>query len=89
MRKRTQHLQAAVDMANRMLADSTCSAETRRGIIALTDSMLFAAGQYRGFSYLTQNEVPEGQEPGIRRHPDSTTDVAWNEYPDETRRHYY
>lgn len=50
------------------------------------EAILTESGNYRGFRYLNQSEVPEGELPGIEM-PDPFDGGAIN-YPDEYRRHY-
>jgi hypothetical protein len=89
-KKRPQHLEAVVDIANRMLRNSTCSKEVREGIIALTSGVLHASDTYRGWRHLDATEVPEGHLPGIVRNVrDVNTTNAPHDFPDETRREYY
>lgn len=55
-----------VEKANQMLKDSTCGPEGRGGIMTFIESILHETGNYSGFRYLQQNEVPEGHYAGIR-----------------------
>jgi hypothetical protein len=68
--------------ANRILSQSTCNPERREGVIALLEHVLTQTGNYHGFRYLTADEVPLGELPGIVR----TSGEA--RFPDETRRYY-
>ena len=54
---------------NQVLADSTCSADHRRGLMAALETVLHDTGNYRGFRYLTHTEVPVGHKPGINVSP--------------------
>ena len=82
---------------NAMLATSTCVPAGRAGMAAVLEKVLMESGQYAGFRCLTQDEVPEGQLPGIRDlDPNATYDRATSRYTDgrfdftdETRRCYY
>lgn len=71
---------AKVNHLNRV---STCSPETRQGWNTLLGGMLHSIGRYAGFSYLTDKDVPAGEEPGIR------FGGGGREFPDETRREYH
>lgn len=75
-----------VKNVNRMLRESTCDAKVREGMIAVLESTLHATGQYNGFGYLTQEEVPPGENAGILKTGDMNRPVV---FPDETRRFYY
>ena len=51
---------------NRMLKDSICESNIRRGMIEALTTVLFSTDNYKGFRYLQEHEVPFGQKPGIR-----------------------
>lgn len=85
MPRKTVAVARAITVANNMLRQSTTAPAGRRGVIVLLETLLHETGNYRGFGYLTANEVPAGHVPGIIR---GVTN-AENTYPDETRRHYY
>jgi len=55
--------------ANETLASSTGSADQRQGIMWAIEHVLLDTGNYRGFRYLTANEVPAGHVPGINISP--------------------
>ena len=42
-----------------------CSVDTRQGLINSLEYVLHASGNYYGFRYLFQAEVPTGELPGI------------------------
>jgi hypothetical protein len=50
---------------NDMLMHGYSSREERIGMIQVLENILFATGNYRGYRYLTQREVPAGELPGI------------------------
>jgi hypothetical protein len=52
-------------MVNETLAKSTCSADMRQGMITILEDILFRTGNYKGFQFLMQNQVPVGEKPGI------------------------
>jgi len=54
------------DTINKLLATSYCSPDTREGMISALTELLCATGNYKGFRYLTESEVPFGLRPGIR-----------------------
>lgn len=58
---------------NKMLANGTTTPEFRKGLMFALESVLFASNRYKGFRYLTKNEVIVAQSltkeevlPGIR-----------------------
>jgi hypothetical protein len=66
------------------------SPERRQGHIDVIAHILFSAGCYGGFQYLTQDEVPAGELPGIRFSGD-TSDIPKEELfkdTDSTRVRY-
>jgi hypothetical protein len=63
---------------------STCPADIREGWNSLLEEVLHSTGNYAGFGYLSANDVPEGEKPGISHDGDFTP-----RFPDETRRVYY
>ena len=65
--RKTITIAKLVDMANTMLATSTCGPDQRWGVIILLEKTLLDAGVYNGFSSLTEAQVPAGELPGIRR----------------------
>ena len=82
-KKKTVKVKDLVDLVNSKNRKSTCSAEKRAGWNAFLENVLYETGNYEGFAYLSQSDVPEGQEPGI----------VWvdseRRFPDETRRVYF
>ncbi len=78
---------------NDMLRLSTVSRDVRRGMQTAIEEILYMTGNYKGFRYLDQTEVPEGQRPGII--PGSKTDpnrpgvILDNQFPDDSRVEYY
>ena len=64
-KRKTISVDLVVDKANAMLATSTCSAEVRQGVINLLEDILMETGNYKGFRYLLQDEVPAKQLPGV------------------------
>lgn len=84
MTRKTVEIQALKDKVNGMLKLSTCSREGRLSLDCLLSSVLSDAGQYKGFRYLTEEEVPEGQLPGIRA--GLYIDTV---FPDDSRKHFY
>jgi hypothetical protein len=67
---------ARVNARNRC---STCPAETRQGWNSLLEEILAATDNYAGFGFLNENEIPQGEKPGI---------AGNGTFPDESRRTY-
>ncbi len=65
MTKKTISVNEVIDRANKMLSESLGDSASREGIMMLTENILHATGNYRGFRYLIKNEVPDGRKPGI------------------------
>lgn len=51
---------------NRMLKESTCKPEIREGMKAVLEIALHQAGVYKGYKYISTDQVPHGQKPGIQ-----------------------
>ena len=75
------------DRINEMLAVSTVSKDMRKGLMHALETMLFATDNYKGFRYLDQSEVPDGELPGIKYIDD--IEQMEKTFPDETRVSYY
>ena len=76
---------------NTMLATSiggTAGKHRREGMQNILEQILMDADQYRGFRYLSANEVPPGELPGIVRQENGQPVVPF-ESPDESRVEYY
>lgn len=88
MARKTVSVDYLRDTVNKALATSTCGREAREGMDAMLCDVLHSTGNYRGFRYLVESEVPVGHQPGIRY--DHNTD-GWSNFSnaDDTRRHYY
>ena len=53
------------DTINDYLATSVCSADVRQGMIEALTTVLHSTGNYKGFHYLLEHDIPVGQKPGI------------------------
>lgn len=69
MSRKTFNVAEFTKQINTALAMSDASVDHRRGLIFAVDRVLHDAGAYKGFRYLTANEVPVGQQPGINISP--------------------
>ena len=83
MRKRkTISVQDLKDSINNRNRKSTCAADVRHGWNAIISEALMETKNYRGYRFLTANEVPDGHKPGV-------VTVAVGpmkyEFPDESR----
>lgn len=65
-RRKTVDVQQLINTTNQILRTSTCDAHLRKGWCAALEWVLHETGNYRGYRYLTADEVPQGQAPGIR-----------------------
>ena len=65
MGRKTLNVKALVAYGNQMLRDSVTDQGHRRGIQTMVEQVLMESGNYKGFRYLKQDEVPEGHVPGI------------------------
>ena len=62
--RKTISVSSLKQKVNEMLAQSICRQE-RFGMIRVLEFTLHETGNYRGFRYLTEREVPTGELPGI------------------------
>ena len=84
-RRKTIPVDALVAAANRMLAAREPTAQERASVCSVLESVLMEADAYRGFRYLSSDELPEGV-PGFRLDPEAEFGRV---IPDDTRRRYY
>lgn len=64
--RKTFNVEKILQYANGFLSAPGGTKESRYGVICLIDTVLSEAGRYRGFLYLSENEVHTGDLPGIR-----------------------
>ena len=76
---RVSDIAALVNFRNRR---STCPPELRKGWNSLVSDLLLKTGNYHGFRFLLQDEVPNGESCGII--PDYQN-PANHQFPDESR----
>lgn len=86
--RKTVEVQPILDSVNNFLKVSEDSANRRQGHIDVITSVLFECGNYAGFRYLTQAEVPENQLPGIRLSNVPGFDPSYDN-TDATRVHFF
>ncbi len=65
MSRKTFNVEEVRIMINEILAVSTCSPDIRKGQMNVLEHVLHSTGNYRGYAYLTADQVPSGQLPGI------------------------
>jgi hypothetical protein len=70
--KKTIPVQTIVTQLNETLANGFQTIQERQAIMIFAERILRDTGNYRGFRYLTQDEIPGCQIPGIR--PGGSTD---------------
>ena len=88
--RKTVPVQEMLDYANGYLAAKGGTAEARKAIICFIEMTLFKADRYRGFTYLTQDELSSLDKPGIRwvdRVAGMVGDPRFED-TDDTRRRY-
>jgi len=69
--KKTVKVEELKNRMNQFLAtydSKNCSEDFVLGQRVFLEEILFETENYFGFAYLTQNEVPEGENPGIRHY---------------------
>lgn len=86
MAKKTFNIREFTEEVNRMLAESTCTADQRMGMILLLERTLMDSGNYHGYAYLSTDDVPSGHKGG---HFYDATGPGWStDGMDDTRRRY-
>lgn len=84
--RKTFEVDAIRQVANDSLRTSANGAsDFRQGIIAMVERILMDSGNYRGFIYLDEHEVPQGALPGVRCNVPS---IEKFDFTDDTRRVY-
>jgi hypothetical protein len=79
-------LRKAIDAVNYANRHSLNSRSYRLGQNSLLATLLHHANAYAGFGYLTADQVPVGQKPGIIR---DESEAKNHNYPDDSRVFYY
>jgi hypothetical protein len=67
MKMKTVRVVDVVDTVNHFLDISTCSSDTRWGMIAVLEQILHDSGNYKGY-----NNVKDGKICGYKEQPDDT-----------------
>lgn len=82
--RKTIRVEDFVKKMNEKLAEDTMGVEYRLAVTHIVEQMLHDTGNYKGFGFLTQSEVPCGEKPGINANgPDAFINT------DKTRRIYF
>ena len=91
MAKKTIKIDQLREHVNTSLKISTDTPDMRQGKILLLEAILHLTGNYNGYRFLQQEEVPKGQLPGIRIDSDSDGITELNPFfnTDPTRVRYY
>jgi len=61
--------QFTIDINKCLVMSAKVSPDHRTGLMTALEHLLHQTGNYRGFRYLTVNEVPPGERPGININP--------------------
>ena len=64
--KKTMSVKDLLEKVNGVIRWSICDPLGRQGMISVLNSVLHDTGNYKGFRYLEEGEIPVGQRPGIR-----------------------
>ena len=92
--KKTFNVKALKDDINISLKMSEyVTPDYRQGLISCIENILHRTGNYSGFRYLSKDEVPDGEQPGININvitnlPFESMDMKFSN-TDETRRYYF
>ena len=96
MSRKTIKVEDLKNQVNQMLKTSDNNKEYRHGLMTVLESVLHATDNYSGFRYLLENEVPEGELPGINYEVNTRGHfVPCDDYEqrflntDDSRVHYY
>lgn len=90
--RKTIEIEKLKDYVNGILASPNGTPELRNGAYLVLDQALHEAGAYKGFSYLTNYDLPADQKPGVRYSTEDRYKIL--PYPerfadcDDTRRMY-
>ena len=84
MSRKTFKVQELIDLVNYRNKNSKSTRDFRNGANAVLEIVLEESGNYNGFRYLTQDEVPEGELCGV-----ILSEEEGNQFPDTSRRFYF
>lgn len=84
--RKTVEIALIKEKANKLFANSTNEMiKEREAVFGFVSNLLTAAGQYKGFGYLTENQVTKGLTFGVIHGPDFKS----HEFKDESRVFFY
>lgn len=90
--RKTVEIESLVDYVNGILAserNDTEARDMRKGAILVLEQALFLSGNYEGYRYLTNNELPDNIKPGVRFNGTQILDYPERfDDTDDTRRMY-
>ena len=90
--RKTINVESVRALVNGMLKDSAQDDHVdrayREGAISVLEEILHESGNYRGFRYLTANELPKACVPGVHRGDELTFEEKFIN-TDGTRRFYF
>lgn len=66
MGRKTVNVSMIVDYCNTRLGAFEFTKSERESLISLCDNVLLSIDNYKGFRYLTNNELPRDELPGVR-----------------------
>ena len=81
--RKTIDVETVIGDINNQLKFSISDKEFRQGLISIAEQILMKTGNYKGYSYLTKDEIPYGELPGI--HPQELGLDAKFDNTDHTR----
>ena len=84
-KRKTVDVAGCIRHANFYLSNPGTSQDERLGVIFLIEAILNRAGQYKGFNYLSEKDLPDIGIPGIWSERDEATRFDGT---DNTRRKY-
>ena len=88
-KRKTIKVEELVDFCNMLLAKSTAPSVYRNGVMVVVEHFLHETENYKGFRYLLEAEVPEGQLPGINYHDGTPLPYPQRFYNTDTTRVQY
>lgn len=86
--RKTVSVESVRETANNMFRTGVGSSELRLGVIVLLEEILHQTGNYNGFRYLFEDEVPEHCLPGINSGDGKSAEEKFAN-TDGTRRFYF
>jgi hypothetical protein len=93
MGRKTIEVESMLKFANERLAwvSEANTPEMRWGVIVMIEEILHKSGNYNGFRYLDNHELPSDVLPGVRRGEDGDALTYEERFTntDETRRYYF